>query len=129
MAAAGLIMPLISLIGSAASSGSQSANSGLTPQQAALQAYKTKQQILKNNSAMATEGIGASTMNSYADASALIGGAMGAAGTADANAAAFNNASGLQNLASNQQFNQGFGSQGGQFGNQGGSFSSDSQTS
>lgn len=121
MGAAGAGKLATSLISSAAQGAKGgSSGGGISPQQAALAQYSAGQQELASNTAFANQGLGASTMGSYADAGANMGAAMAAAGMSDANAAAQNqvNQAQLQQLASSAGFGAGFGTpaSGGSFG-------------
>jgi len=99
MAGAGAIGPAISLVGKAAQSGGGKSGSGggISPQQAALAQYNMGQAELANSTNFAQQGLGASTMKSYAAAGPQFGAAMQAAGMADANAQS------LQQIAQAQQ--------------------------
>lgn len=107
------------LASSAASS--KSGGGGASPQQAALAQYTMGQNILKNNSAFASEGLGDSTMKTMSNAGAALGGAEQLAGISDQEAAAQQSAD-TSNLGSLAQ-SAGFGSNTGNFGNTGGNIS------
>lgn len=119
MGVAGLIGPAMSAGSKAASS--KSSGGGVSPQQAALAQYTMGQNILKNNTAFANEGLGDSTMKTMSNAGAALGGAEQLAGISDQEAATQQSAN-QSNLGSLAQ-SAGFGSNQGNFGNTGGNIS------
>jgi len=127
MGAAGPAIKIGSQLASSAGSKGGGGGGGISPQQAALAQYNAGQQELNANSTFGGRGLGMSTMSTYANAGANLGGALQAAGFNDQNLAAQNqvNQAQLQQLASNAGFNQGasqgnFGNTSGNFGNNGG---------
>jgi hypothetical protein len=121
------IGPAVGLASKAAGGGS-SGSGGLSPQQAALAAYTQGQNILKNNAAFASEGMGLSTNKSFANAGAVLGGSSQAAGISDAAAAAQQQAN-QANQSSLQSLASGFGTTQGSFGNTGGNTGGSTDTS
>ena len=111
---------------SAATSGKGgSSGGGISPQQAALAQYQAGQQELASNAKFGGSGTGMSTMSTYENAGANLGGAMAAATEADTNLSNQNaitqaQQSQLQQIAGNNAFSQGANS----FGNQTGNFGS-----
>lgn len=98
-------------LGTSAISGGKggSASGGVSPEEAMLAAYQAQQSKLKHAAAFANTGTEMSTGLTMAQGGSNIGEAMSLSSIADQNAAQQNalNQAGQQQLASNQNFNQG----------------------
>ena len=117
MGASGALKGISSIASAAGSGKGGGGGGGVSPQQAALAQYNAGQQELASNFTFGQHGTGMSTMSTFENAGANLGGAMQMAGEADQNTANANqiNQASLQNLASNAGFGQGANS--GNFGN------------
>jgi hypothetical protein len=87
--------------------GGKNSSANLSPEQLALAEYDMGERTLRNDTSFAGSGLGASTMRTFANAGAGIGGAEQAAGFSDAMLAALAPSSSLQNLLNQQAYSQG----------------------
>lgn len=129
-----MIGPIMGMAGKAAQAGGGKGggggSSGPSPEQAALAQYHLGQNLLAARSGFANTGTGASTMSTQTANSARFKFAKEMAKASNANDVANAQANTqLQQLAQQNQENQGFQAGSGGFGSQSGSFGSSSDTS